>query len=161
MFKRNCSLSLNKVFCYVDLKFLLNIKMEVFLLKCVIVSDMTALKVVACCWRMLWGSSRALRLIQIAGLSSQGLSYNLTVFIRLLMNCSINYGLMTVVQSLWRVKCSKTIESSRSSSACDEKVKVTFCKDSLTRLFTIDNIETEVHNDDDPEDPDEEDFIDF
>ncbi|XP_039532725.1 uncharacterized protein LOC120482453 isoform X2 [Pimephales promelas] len=65
------------------------------------------------------------------------------------------------------VKCSETmdgrsevmIDASKSSPACDEKVKVTFCRDSLTRLFTIDNIETENHNDDDPEDPDEEDFI--
>jgi len=51
------------------------------------------------------------------------------------------------------------IDASKLSPACDEKVKVTFCRDSLTRLFTIDNIETENHNDDDPEDPDEEDFI--
>jgi len=32
--------------------FLLNTQMEIFLLRSVIVSDMTALKVVACCWRM-------------------------------------------------------------------------------------------------------------
>lgn len=53
------------------------------------------------------------------------------------------------------------IDTSRPSSACDEKVKVTFCRDSLTRLFTIENIETKDNNDDDPEDPDEEDFVDF
>lgn len=78
--------------------------------------------------------------------------------VRILQSSQIDSDCRIIITG---VKCSKTIESSRSSSACDEKVKVTFCKDSLTRLFTIDNIETEVHNDDDPEDPDEEDFIDF
>ncbi len=51
------------------------------------------------------------------------------------------------------------MDTSRSSSACDEKVKVTFCRNSLTRIFTIDNIETEDTNDDEPEDPEDEDFI--
>ncbi|XP_043076336.1 uncharacterized protein LOC122325345 isoform X2 [Puntigrus tetrazona] len=43
------------------------------------------------------------------------------------------------------------MDTSRSSSACDEKVKVTFCRNSLTRLFTIDDIETEDTNEDEPE----------
>ncbi len=51
------------------------------------------------------------------------------------------------------------MDTSRTSTACDEKVKVTFCRNSLTRLFTIDNIETEDTNDDEPEDPEDEDFI--
>ncbi|XP_052389054.1 uncharacterized protein LOC127935308 isoform X5 [Carassius gibelio] len=46
------------------------------------------------------------------------------------------------------------MDTSRSSSACDQKVKVSFFRDSLTRRFTIDNIETEDTNDDDPEDED-------
>ncbi|XP_059419095.1 NACHT, LRR and PYD domains-containing protein 1 homolog isoform X3 [Carassius carassius] len=46
------------------------------------------------------------------------------------------------------------MDTSRSSSACDQKVKVSFFKDSLTRRFTIDKIETEDTNDDDPEDED-------
>lgn len=52
------------------------------------------------------------------------------------------------------------MDTSRSPSACDEKVKVTFCRNSQTRLFTIDGIETE---DKDPEDFDleDEDFIIF
>lgn len=51
------------------------------------------------------------------------------------------------------------MDTSTSSSACDEKVKVTFCRNSLTRLLATDNIETEDTNDNEPEDPEDEDFI--
>jgi len=50
------------------------------------------------------------------------------------------------------------MDTSRSSSACDENVKVTFCRNPQTRLFTIDDTETE---DKDLEDPEDEDFINF
>lgn len=55
--------------------------------------------------------------------------------------------------------CTEIMDRSRSSKACDEKVKVTFFRDSLTRRFTIDNIETEDTNDDEPEDPEDIDFF--
>ncbi|XP_073705997.1 uncharacterized protein [Garra rufa] len=51
------------------------------------------------------------------------------------------------------------MDTSKSSSASNEKVKVTFFRDSLTRLFAIDNIETEDTSDDEPEDPEDVDFV--
>ncbi|KAL1281020.1 hypothetical protein QQF64_015620 [Cirrhinus molitorella] len=51
------------------------------------------------------------------------------------------------------------MDTSKTSSASDEKVKVTFFRDSLTRLFAIDNIATEDTNDEEPEELEDEDFI--
>ncbi|KAK7163649.1 hypothetical protein R3I93_007639 [Phoxinus phoxinus] len=82
--------------------------------------------------------------------------------VRILQSSQMDSDCRIIITGL---KCSKTTDgrTSRSSSACDEKVKVTFCRDSLTRLFTIDNIETEDNNDVDLEDLDDDDieFIDL
>ncbi|XP_056109384.1 uncharacterized protein LOC130087183 [Rhinichthys klamathensis goyatoka] len=73
--------------------------------------------------------------------------------VRILQSSRVDSDCRIIITGM---KCSETMDVRTetmidTSSACDEKVTVTFCRDSRTRIFTIDNIETEDNNDDDPE----------
>uniref|UniRef100_A0A8C2A692 NACHT domain-containing protein n=1 Tax=Cyprinus carpio TaxID=7962 RepID=A0A8C2A692_CYPCA len=82
---------------------------------------------------------------------------------RILQSSQMDSDCRIIITGMKRSKamnvCTEIMDRSRSSKACDEKVKVTFFRDSLTRRFTIDNIETEDTNDDEPEDPEDIDFF--
>ncbi|XP_067219391.1 uncharacterized protein [Chanodichthys erythropterus] len=85
--------------------------------------------------------------------------------VRILQSSQVDSDCRIIITGMKRGKTTDgyteiMMDTSRSPSACDEKVKVTFCRNSQTRLFTIDGIETE---DKDPEDfiLEDEDFIIF
>ncbi|XP_067308815.1 uncharacterized protein [Pseudorasbora parva] len=83
--------------------------------------------------------------------------------VRILQSSKMDSDCRIIITGLKRSKMTdgfnKIMSDTSRSSAFNKKVKAIFSRDSLTRLFTIDNIEIEDHDDGDPEDPDDEDFI--